>query len=123
MGTIENFSPLHIKKEQEEKERKAAVLERKKDLETSRDKALLEASDGAALELALEKIGGEINYKNEFEYQTIRRNIEKEINAYLEKNSELKVLLYDSVIGKKNIREILIKGLIRIYKDIITKKV
>ncbi|MFZ3011960.1 MAG: hypothetical protein WA060_03135 [Minisyncoccia bacterium] len=122
MGKNEGFSPLYVKKEQEEKERKAAVLERKKIREANRDEALLAAADSAALELALEKIGGEINYRNEFEYQTARRNIQKEINDFLAKSSELKDLLYDSVVGKKDLSEILTKSLMTVYKNSITQK-
>lgn len=120
---MEGFSPLYVKKEQEDKERKAAVLERKKIREENRDEALLGAADSAALELALEKIGGELTYKNELEYQTIRRNIQKEINDFLAKSSELKDLLYDSAVGKKDLNEILTKSLITVYKNSITKKV
>jgi hypothetical protein len=123
MGKMEGFSPLYVKKEQEDKERKAAVLERKKIREENRDEALLGAADSAALELALEKIGGELTYKNELEYQTIRRNIQKEINDFLAKSSELKDLLYDSAVGKKDLNEILTKSLITVYKNSITKKV
>ncbi len=134
MGSIDTAPTPRWKKDQEEMALRRKIAEEKREKhDRERDQAISSVMRLASFELALAilnlknplmQVDGNLNAisKEDHEVKTLAGDIRKEIESYLASNLELKNLIYDEVVGKKDMDAELKKKLNYIYENIISKK-